>query len=49
MYTVVGGISVNPDDPDTKFKNVFWDDEGDVKLLREKYAVSVSMDRVNDG
>jgi hypothetical protein len=39
MYTVVGGISVN----------VFWDDEGDVKLLREKYAVSVSMDRVNDG
>jgi salicylate hydroxylase len=42
MYTVVGGIGVNPEDSDSKFKDVSWDDEGDVKLLREKYAVSLS-------
>ncbi|KAE9373076.1 FAD/NAD(P)-binding domain-containing protein [Stipitochalara longipes BDJ] len=37
MYTVVGGISVNPDDPDAEFKDVSWDDDGDVQLLREEY------------
>jgi salicylate hydroxylase len=48
MYTVVGGIGVNPEDPDSKFKNVSWDDEGDVKLLREKYTVGLCRHCMND-
>lgn len=39
-YTVVGGIHSDPSDPDARFKDVSWDQEADVKLLREKYAVS---------
>jgi salicylate hydroxylase len=36
MYTVVGGVTVDPDDPDARFKDVAWDDDGDVELLRER-------------
>jgi salicylate hydroxylase len=39
MYTVVGGVTVDPDDPDARFKDVAWDDDGDVELLREDYKV----------
>jgi hypothetical protein len=39
-YTVVGGIHSEPSDPNAMFKDVSWDQEADVKLLREKYAVS---------
>jgi salicylate hydroxylase len=38
-YTVVGGIDSDPSAPDARFKDVSWDQEADVKLLREKYAV----------
>lgn len=37
-YTVVGGIYSGPLDPNAKFKDVFWDQEADVQLLKEKYA-----------
>jgi salicylate hydroxylase len=40
MYTVVGGVAADPKDPDTGFKEVSWDEAGDVELLRETYAVS---------
>ena len=41
-FTVVGGIHSNPDDPNAVYKGVSWDQEANVKLLREKYAVSQS-------
>jgi hypothetical protein len=41
-FTVVGGIHSDPDDPDAMYKGVSWDQEADVKLLQEKYAVSQS-------
>ncbi|KIM94710.1 hypothetical protein OIDMADRAFT_60487 [Oidiodendron maius Zn] len=37
-FTVVGGIHSNPDDPDAAYKGVSWDQEANVKLLREKYT-----------
>lgn len=40
MYTVVGGIQVDPERPDARLKEVAWDDEGNVELLRELYTVS---------
>jgi len=43
MYTVVGGVTVDPDDPDARFKDVSWDDNGDVELLREEYMVDSSI------
>ena len=48
MYTVVGGVTVDPDDQDTRFKDVSWDDEGDVEVLKEVYKVSLSRYREND-
>ena len=41
LYTVVGGIQVDPEHPEVRLKNVAWDDEGNVELLREIYAVSL--------
>jgi salicylate hydroxylase len=41
MYTVVGGVAADPEDPDARFKNVSWDESGDVELLRETYVVSL--------
>jgi salicylate hydroxylase len=41
MYTVVGGVAADPEDPDARFKDVSWDESGDVELLRETYAVSL--------
>jgi hypothetical protein len=43
----VGGIDSGPSAPDARFKDVFWDQEADVKLLREKYAVSVKVHHMN--
>ncbi len=40
MYTVVGGVAADPKDPNARFKEVTWDETGDVELLRETYAVS---------
>lgn len=48
MYTVVGGVTVDPDDQDARFKDVSWDDEGDVEVLKEVYKVSLSSYREND-
>lgn len=39
-YTVVGGVSFNPESINTPFKNVAWDQEANVKLLKDLYAVS---------
>jgi len=38
-YTVVGGVSVDPE-TSNPFSNVHWDQEANVKLLRDMYAVS---------
>jgi hypothetical protein len=40
LYTVVGGVSVDPDDRDARFKDVSWDDEGDLEILKDKYKAS---------
>ncbi|KAH8803526.1 monooxygenase [Xylogone sp. PMI_703] len=37
-YTVVGGTLSDPSDPEALFKDVSWDEEANVKLLRDKYA-----------
>jgi salicylate hydroxylase len=42
MYTVVGGVSADPEDPDARFRGVVWDNDGDVEVLREKYKVSLN-------
>jgi len=36
-FTVVGGIMVDPDDPNVAFKHAGWDQEASIKLLRDKY------------
>lgn len=36
-YTVVGGVHVDPDDPNAIFKDASWDQEANIKLLRDKY------------
>lgn len=36
-YTVVGGVMVDPDDPNATFKNAEWDQDASIQLLREKY------------
>ncbi|TVY84773.1 Salicylate hydroxylase [Lachnellula suecica] len=37
-FTVVGGVNGNPKDPSAPLKDVHWDQEASVKLLRDKYA-----------
>jgi salicylate hydroxylase len=36
-YTVVGGIQIDPEDPNASFKDAEWDQEASIKLLRDKY------------
>jgi salicylate hydroxylase len=48
MYTVVGGIAADPEDPDAEFKELSWDADGDVEVLRKKYAVSSGVLYEND-
>ncbi|TVY92462.1 Salicylate hydroxylase [Lachnellula willkommii] len=37
-YTVVGGVNADPKDSSATFKNVEWDQEASVSLLRDKYS-----------
>jgi salicylate hydroxylase len=41
MYTIVGNSNEDPDDPAAVFKNIEWDEEAKVEILRKKYAVSL--------
>lgn len=41
-FTVVGGINQNPEDRDSFYNKVEWDQEASVKLFREKYSVSLN-------
>lgn len=36
-YTIVGGVMVDPDDPNASFKDAEWDQDASINLLREKY------------
>ena len=40
LYTVVGGVYADPEDENAMLKDVNWDEEARVELLRERYAVS---------
>ena len=39
MYTVVGGVTVVPNGTDQKWKDVSWDNDGDIEILRDEYKV----------
>jgi len=39
-YAVVGGVTVNPESTNSPFKDVAWDQDANIKLLRDLYAVS---------
>lgn len=41
MYTIVGNSNEDPDDPAAVFKNIEWDEEAKVEILRKTYAVSL--------
>jgi len=41
-FTIVGGSQEDPEDPGAVHKNACWDREASVKVLHEKYAVSLS-------
>jgi salicylate hydroxylase len=36
-YTVVGGVHVDPDNPNASFKDAEWDHNASIELLRDKY------------
>lgn len=40
-YTVVGGVSVNPEEANAPFSDATWDQEASVKLFRDIYKVSL--------
>ncbi len=39
-FTTVGGLYADPDNPNAPYKDVSWDDDADLKVFREIYAVS---------
>lgn len=41
-YTIVGGVTADPESASPPFDNVVWDQDANVKLLKDLYAVSIS-------
>jgi salicylate hydroxylase len=41
LYTVVGSVYGDPDDPNAEYREAAWDEEADVKILRELFTVSL--------
>jgi salicylate hydroxylase len=40
MFTVVGGVQDDPNNPNARYMDAAWDQEANAKILRELYAVS---------
>ena len=49
MFTVVGGVHEDPDDANSRFKDIQWDDEASIHMLRATYAVSIDTSKNDPG
>ena len=47
LFTVVGGVQDDPNNETAAYKNTSWDQEANVKILRELYSVSAFQTEYN--